>query len=252
MQSNRIHSISKRTIKPHANMCDLLCDCALWLDAMLVVVVLVPPAVAVPDAGAWAEKRTQRWAPEASWAGLSVWGESGEPDVPLCWGLAWALPHLPDLQPLPLVTLRLPPDALAVGGATTEGGALPRRVNRASISSFWRRCKAWISTICLQKDKIFTLRTCKINVISPVLTVETQCLQLLWNCECIKWQILLPPLPLTPPQITTTSFIWSTLLTSNFCFRLCVLVVLGNKWDYFPFPYFLWYMSNGWWPWLGS
>lgn len=66
--------------------------------------------------------------------------------VPECIGLGWPLLRL-DLW---LLRRRRPPAIATAGEKTEGGGGFPMRVNRDSISSFWRVCRAWISIICLK------------------------------------------------------------------------------------------------------
>lgn len=66
--------------------------------------------------------------------------------LPECTGLGWPLLRA-DLW---LLRRRRPPAITTAGEKREGGGSFPMRVNRDSISSFWRTCRAWISSMCLR------------------------------------------------------------------------------------------------------
>lgn len=68
--------------------------------------------------------------------------------VPECMGLGWPLLR----EDLWLLRRRRPPVIATAGDKTEGGGGFPMRVNKDSISSFWRACRAWISIVCLKAD----------------------------------------------------------------------------------------------------
>ena len=71
--------------------------------------------------------------------------------LPACTGLGCPLLRA-DLCPL-LLGLRRPPAMATAGDSDAEGGAFPKRVNRASISSFCREFNTWSSTMCLTGER---------------------------------------------------------------------------------------------------